>query len=159
MAALLAVAALPCLAQTVTLPSELAFLTTYGQPYRVTYEPWAEIQMPGDPWGDNGVGRLERGKHWQFPVIVPGAKDGDAVWAIMKTGIPEEWMDHGAGMDRGRPAVVDALQQRQRGGLGVAGYGRPRARGSGHGRNRSPARYAHAGGSGGHAGSHHSRQG
>jgi outer membrane protein OmpA-like peptidoglycan-associated protein len=50
----------------------------------MTYEPWAEVQMPGDPWGGNGVGKLERGKHWQFPVIVPGTKDSDAVWAIMK---------------------------------------------------------------------------
>jgi hypothetical protein len=48
-AVLLMIAALPCLGQIVPLPSELAFLTTYGQPYRMTYEPWAEVQMPGDP--------------------------------------------------------------------------------------------------------------
>ena len=80
----LLITALPCAGQTVPLPAELTFLTKYGQPYRMTYEPWAEVQMPGDPWGLDGVGKLERGKHWQFPVIVPGAKDGDAVWAIMK---------------------------------------------------------------------------
>ena len=83
-AVLLVISAIPCLGQTVPLPSELAFLTTYGQPYRMTYESWAEMQMPPEPWGDGGVGKLERGKHWQFPVIVPGAKDSDAVWAIMK---------------------------------------------------------------------------
>lgn len=81
---LAAISGLRCVAQTVPLPAELQFLYKYGQPYRMTYEPWAEIQMPPGPWGDNGVGKLQRGKHWQFPVIVPGAKDGDAVWAIMK---------------------------------------------------------------------------
>ena len=35
-AALITHAALPCLGQTVPLPSELAFLTNYGQPYRMT---------------------------------------------------------------------------------------------------------------------------
>ena len=31
-----------------------------------------------------GVGKVVRGKHWQFPVIVTGAMTGDAVWAIIK---------------------------------------------------------------------------
>jgi hypothetical protein len=31
-----------------------------------------------------GVGKVARGKHWQFPVIVPGAMTENAVWAIIK---------------------------------------------------------------------------
>jgi hypothetical protein len=30
------------------------------------------------------VGKVARGKHWQFPVILTGARTGDAVWAIIK---------------------------------------------------------------------------
>jgi hypothetical protein len=41
-----------------------------------------------------------------------------------ETGIPEEWMDHGAGMDGGRPVVAAALRQRRRRGMGVAGHWR-----------------------------------
>jgi hypothetical protein len=31
-----------------------------------------------------GVGKVVRGKHWQFPVIISGAMTPEAVWAIVK---------------------------------------------------------------------------
>jgi hypothetical protein len=55
-----------------------------SQPSRITYEPWAELQIPQGNRGMGGVGKVVRGKHWQFPVIVPGAMTEDAVWAIIE---------------------------------------------------------------------------
>ena len=81
-AALLAFTALPLLAQEQPIPPELAFLNKVGKPYRITYEPWAEMQFPDKDRGNTG--RLARGKHWQFPVIVPGAMNQAAIWAIIK---------------------------------------------------------------------------
>jgi uncharacterized protein (DUF697 family) len=83
-AALLAFTPLPFLAQEQPIPAELGFLNKIGKPYRITYEPWTEIQIPGGDRGSGGVGKVVRGKHWQFPVIVPGAMTEDAVWAIIK---------------------------------------------------------------------------
>ena len=79
---LLTAFALPCLAQDQPIPSELDFLNKIVKPYHITYEPWTETMIPGGNRGD--VGKLARGKHWQFPVIVTGATTGDAVWAIIK---------------------------------------------------------------------------
>jgi outer membrane protein OmpA-like peptidoglycan-associated protein len=81
---LLAAVALPCLAQEHPIPAELSFLNKLGKPYRITYEPWAELQIPEGNRGMGGVGKVARGKHWQFPVIVPGAMTENAVWAIIK---------------------------------------------------------------------------
>ena len=82
-AALLAITALPLIAQEQPIPAELNFLNKVGKPYRITYEPWTEMQMPGGDRGI-GIGKLVRGKHWDFPVIVPGARTQDAIWAIIK---------------------------------------------------------------------------
>ena len=81
---LLTAVAIPCLAQESPLPAELSFLSKIGKPYRITYEPWTEMQIPEGNRGSGGVGKMGRGKHWQFPVVVPGAKTEDAVWAIIK---------------------------------------------------------------------------
>jgi len=81
---LLIVVALPCVAQEQPIPAELSFLNKVGKPYRITYEPWTELQIPQGNRGMDGVGKIARGKHWQFPVIIPGAVTGDAVWAIVK---------------------------------------------------------------------------
>jgi hypothetical protein len=81
---LLTAAAIPCLAQEASLPAELSFLSKVGKPYRITYGPSAELQIPQGNRGMNGAGKVVRGKHWQFPVIVPGAKTPDAIWAIIK---------------------------------------------------------------------------
>lgn len=81
---LLTAVALPCLAQDQPIPAELSFLNTIGKPYRITYEPWTELQIPQGNSGMNGVGKIARGKHWQFPVIVTGAVTPQAVWAIIK---------------------------------------------------------------------------
>ncbi len=81
----LAMSAIPSLGQTVPLPSELAFLSNSGTPYRMVYEPWTEMKLPHEPWSQEpGVGKIERGKHWEFPMIVPGAKDNDAGYFIVK---------------------------------------------------------------------------
>jgi outer membrane protein OmpA-like peptidoglycan-associated protein len=82
--ALLAFTALPLLAQEQPIPAELSFLNKIGKPYRITYEPWTEMQIPQGNRGMNGVGKVARGKHWEFPVIVTGAMTEDAVWAIIK---------------------------------------------------------------------------
>ena len=82
--ALLAFTALPLLAQEQPLPAELSFLNKLGKPYRITYEPWTEMQIPQGNRGMNGVGKVVRGKHWQFPVIVTGAMTQDAIWARIK---------------------------------------------------------------------------
>jgi len=82
--ALLAFTTLPLLAQERPLPPELSFLNKIGKPYHINYEPWTEMQIPPGNRGMDGVGKVVRGKHWQFPVIVPGAKTTDAIWAIMK---------------------------------------------------------------------------
>ena len=82
--ALLAFTTLPLLAQEQPIPAELSFLNKIGKPYRITYEPWTELQIPQGNRGMDGVGKVARGKHWQFPVIVTGAITGDAVWAIIK---------------------------------------------------------------------------
>jgi outer membrane protein OmpA-like peptidoglycan-associated protein len=83
-ALLLALAVLPCAAQEVPLPAELSFIYKFGKPYRMTYEPWTEMQMPPGNLGSGGVGKMMRGKHWEFPIIVAGAKSPAAVWAILK---------------------------------------------------------------------------
>jgi len=82
--ALLAFTALPSPAQEQPIPAELSFLNKVGKPYRITYEPWAELQIPQGNRGADGVGKVVRGKHWQFPVIVTGAMTRDAIWAIIK---------------------------------------------------------------------------
>ena len=82
--ALLAFTTLPFLAQEQPIPAELSFLNKIGKPYRITYEPWTELQIPQGNRGMGGVGKVVRGKHWQFPVIVTGAMTADAVWAIIK---------------------------------------------------------------------------
>jgi outer membrane protein OmpA-like peptidoglycan-associated protein len=82
--ALLALMTLPLLAQEQPIPAELSFLNKLGKPYRITYEPWTEMQIPQGNRGMNGVGKVVRGKHWQFPVIVSGATTPEAVWAIIK---------------------------------------------------------------------------
>ena len=82
--ALLAFTTLPSLAQEQPIPAELGFLNKIGKPYRITYEPWTELQIPQGNRGMGGVGKVARGKHWQFPVIVTGAITADAVWAIVK---------------------------------------------------------------------------
>jgi hypothetical protein len=81
---LLTAVALPCLAQDQPIPAELTFLNNIGKPYRITYEPWTELQIPQGNSGMNGIGKVVRGKHWQFPVIVAGATTPEAVWAIIK---------------------------------------------------------------------------
>jgi OOP family OmpA-OmpF porin len=81
---LLTAVALPCLAQEQPIPAELSFLNKIGKPYHITYEPWTEMQIPQGNRGSGGVGKMVRGKHWQFPVIVAGAMTEDAVWAIIK---------------------------------------------------------------------------
>ena len=83
-ATLLAFMSLPLLAQEQPIPAELAFLNKLGKPYRITYEPWTEMQMPTGNNGMGGVGKMVRGKHWQFPVIVTGAMTNESVWAIIK---------------------------------------------------------------------------
>ena len=82
--AMLAFTTLPLLAQEQPIPAELSFLSKIGRPYRITYEPWTELQIPQGNRGMDGVGRVARGKHWEFPVIVAGAMTEDAVWAIIK---------------------------------------------------------------------------
>jgi OmpA-OmpF porin, OOP family len=82
--ALLAFTTLPLLAQEQPIPAELSFLNKIGKPYRITYEPWTEMQIPQGNRGSDGVGKVVRGKHWQFPVIVSGGTTADAVWAIVK---------------------------------------------------------------------------
>ena len=81
---LLAFTTLPLLAQEQPIPAELSFLNKIGKPYRITYEPWTELQIPEGNRGMDGVGKVVRGKHWQFPVIVSGAITPEAVWAIVK---------------------------------------------------------------------------
>ena len=81
---LLIAVAIPSLAQEQPIPAELTFLSNIGKPYRITYEPWTEMQMPEGNYGNGGIGKMVHGKHWQFPVIVSGAMTGDAVWAIIK---------------------------------------------------------------------------
>jgi len=68
--AMLAFTTLPLLAQEKPIPAELSFLNKLGKPYRITYEPWTEMQIPQGNYGMGGVGKVVRGKHWQFPVIV-----------------------------------------------------------------------------------------
>lgn len=83
-AALLVFTALPFMAQEQPIPAELSFLNKVGKPYRITYEPWTELQIPQGNRGSGGVGKVARGKHWEFPVIVTGAMTDNAVWAIIK---------------------------------------------------------------------------
>ena len=80
----LALMTLPLLAQEQPIPAELSFLNKLGKPYHITYEPWTEMQIPEGNRGMGGVGKVVRGKHWQFPVIVSGAMTPEAVWAIVK---------------------------------------------------------------------------
>ncbi len=81
-AALLAFTPVPSLAQEQPIPAELGFLNKIGKPYRITYEPWTEMKIPQG--NDGGFGKMVRGKHWQFPVIITGAITREAVWAIVK---------------------------------------------------------------------------
>ena len=82
--ALLAFTTVPIMAQEQPIPAELSFLNKLGKPYRITYEPWTEMQLPTGNYGNDGIGKMVRGKHWQFPVIVAGAMTPEAVWAIVK---------------------------------------------------------------------------
>jgi outer membrane protein OmpA-like peptidoglycan-associated protein len=82
--ALLAFTTIPFMAQEQPLPAELSFLNKVGKPYRITYEPWTEMKMPDGDRGGGGIGKVVRGKHWQFPVIVTGAMTQNAIWAIIK---------------------------------------------------------------------------
>src|ERR1700721_1968389 len=75
---------LPLLAQEQPIPAELSFLNKVGKPYHITYEPWTELQIPEGNSGMDGVGKVVRGKHWQFPVIVSGAMTPEAVRALIK---------------------------------------------------------------------------
>jgi hypothetical protein len=81
---LLTAAAIPCVAQEAPLPAELSFISKVGKPHRITYESWAEMQMPKGNYGSGGLGKMVRGKHWEFPVIVSGDMTENAVWAIIK---------------------------------------------------------------------------
>ena len=54
--ALLAFMTLPLLAQEQPIPAELSFLNKLGKPYRITYEPWTEMQMPTGNYGNGGAG-------------------------------------------------------------------------------------------------------
>ena len=81
---LLVFTTLPFQAQEKPIPAELAFLNKLGKPYRITYELWTEMQIPQGNRGMNGVGKVVRGKHGQFPGIVLGAKTPDAIWAFLK---------------------------------------------------------------------------
>lgn len=83
-AALLPLLPVPAFGQEYPLPAELSFLSAPLKPYRMTYEPWVEMQMPVGNYGLGGLGKVVQGKHWEFPVIVPGAVTPDAVWAIIK---------------------------------------------------------------------------
>ena len=83
-ALLLVFPALQLTAQEQPIPAELAFLNKLGKPYHITYEPWTEMQIPQGNRGMGGVGKVVRGKHWQFPVIISGAMTPEAVWAIVK---------------------------------------------------------------------------
>jgi len=82
--AVLAFTTYPAVAQEQPIPAELQFLNKLGKPYRITYEPWTEMQIPTGNYGSGGIGKMARGKHWQFPVIVTGAMTPEAVWAIAK---------------------------------------------------------------------------
>ena len=88
---LLGVCGASAVGQTVPLPSELTFLSSYGQPYRMTYEPWTEDTFPHDPWGGNGVGKLVSGKHWDFPMVVPGATRDQAYAKIKAAFLSNGW--------------------------------------------------------------------
>ncbi len=83
-AALLAFITLPVMAQDLPMPPELTFLYKIGKPYRVTYEPWTELLMPEGNLGNTAFGKMTRGKHWQFPIILQGAMTREAIWAIIK---------------------------------------------------------------------------
>jgi len=86
---LLVFTALPFLAQEWPIPPGLAFLNKVGKPCRITYEPWTKMQMPAGNYGAGGVGKMVRGKHWQFPVIVTGA-----MTPIQQQRL-RTWMGHG----------------------------------------------------------------
>ena len=61
MTVLLAFTTLPLIAQDQPIPAELAFLNKVGKPYRITYEPWTEMQIPQGNRGMDGVGKVVRG--------------------------------------------------------------------------------------------------
>ena len=42
------------------------------------------MQLPQGNRGMGGVGKIVRGKHWQFPIIITGVRTPDAIWAIVK---------------------------------------------------------------------------
>ena len=83
-AALFVCSTLTVIAQEQPIPAELSFLNKLGKPYRITYEPWTEMRIPSGFRGDGGVGKVVRGKHWQFPVILTGIETQDAIWALVK---------------------------------------------------------------------------
>ena len=83
-AALLTFVPVPAFGQEYPLPAELSFLSAPLKPYNITYEPWVDMPIPVGNSGLGGVGKMADGKHWEFPVIVPGAMNGDAVFAITK---------------------------------------------------------------------------
>ena len=83
-ALLLTLVALPCTAAEPPLPAELAFLPRTVKSYDTNYEPWTEMQLPGDPWGGDGVGKVVRGKHWEIHLAVAGKQDSATAWTVMK---------------------------------------------------------------------------
>jgi outer membrane protein OmpA-like peptidoglycan-associated protein len=67
--------------QTAKLPSEMSFLTAFGQVRDIyAYKSWDKATFPR--WGGNQVDKI--GHHWIVFVEVPGAKDKDAVMGMMK---------------------------------------------------------------------------
>jgi hypothetical protein len=82
--ALPAFTALLLLSQEQPIPAEPGFLYKTGKPYRITDEPSTELQIREENRGSGGVGKVARGKHWQFPAIFTGAITPEAVWAIFK---------------------------------------------------------------------------
>jgi outer membrane protein OmpA-like peptidoglycan-associated protein len=83
-AASLTVLTLLCLhgnAQSPKLPSELTFLSTWGEVHdRYGYEVWGEATFPS--YGPNQVNKT--GHHWNLMVDIPGAKDSISAWNIIK---------------------------------------------------------------------------
>jgi hypothetical protein len=58
---LLAFTTLPLLAREQPIPAELSFLNKSGKPYRITYGPWTEVQIPRGNRGMGGVGKVVHG--------------------------------------------------------------------------------------------------
>jgi len=60
-------------------------LNKVGKPYRSPMNPGPKCRCRRENNGMGGVGKMVRGKHWQFPVIVTGAMTKRSVWAIYQT--------------------------------------------------------------------------